>query len=223
MISGMAKTLLWPIERIKEGLERFNKEQGRYPTASEFDSYPYLPRAKTIERRFGGLITLRKQLGLGDEYDLRFGAHSSKRAHFINDRAHKIEQRVYDLLIQRFGKTFVHREYFFTDDHRTRADFFVYDSKNGFCVDVFYPNSLPNLTGCLNIKLTKYQNSGEVLPYPVIFLQMNENIDQAMLDQLARKKKRSLEKGQQLMGWESFRKFCATREPLKITDAASGA
>ena len=215
----MAKGLSWPLERIQEGLKRFHQEHGRYPTATEFDAYEYLPRAKTIERRFGGLIALRKQLNLGDEHDLRSGTHSSKRAHLINERAHKLERKVYDLLVERFGRQFVHREYFFTDDHRTRADFFVYDSKKGFCVDVFYPNSLGNLTGCLNIKLTKYHNSKDLMPYPVIFLQMNESIDQSALDRLVSKKKRGLEKGQYLMSWESFRKFCATREPLKLLGA----
>lgn len=219
----MAKVVSWTLERIQEGLKRFHQEHGRYPTASEFDAYKYLPRAKTIERRFGGLVALRKKLNLAAEHDLRFGAHSSERAHFINERAHKFERKVYDLLVERFGKQFVHREYFFTDDHRTRADFFVYDSKKGFCVDVFYPNSLGNLTGCLNIKLTKYQNSQDLLPYPIIFLQMNENIDQSALDRLAGKKKRSLQKGQHLMSWESFRRFCDTRDPLRLLDGASRA
>jgi len=212
----MLKKVLWPLGRIQEGLERFRKEHGRYPTASEFDSYSYLPRAKTIERRFGGLIALRKQLGLGDEHDLRSGAHSSKRAHLINERAHKLERKVYDLLVERFSRQFVHREYFFTDDHRTRADFFVYDTQNGFCVDVFYPNSRSNLIGCLNLKLNKYRYPEELLPYPVIFLQMNDSIDQDVLDDVVTKKKRQLAKGQSLMAWETFRKFCSSRNALKV-------
>ncbi len=212
----MAKTPSWTLERIQEGLKRFYNEYTRYPTATEFDAYEYLPRTKTIERRFGGLVALRKQLNLGNEHDLRFGAHSSRRARLINERAHKLEHKVYELLAERFDRQFVHREYFFTDDHRTRADFFVYDSKKGFCVDVFYPNSIGNLTGCLNIKLTKYQNSKEVLPYPVIFLQMNEQIKQSALDLLVSKKKRGLQKGQWLMDWTSFKEFCAKKTPLEV-------
>ncbi|MBI2610431.1 hypothetical protein HYW60_00630 [Candidatus Kaiserbacteria bacterium] len=213
----MAKAPLWSIERIKAGLKRFHQERGRYPTATEFDEYQYLPRAKTIERRFGGLIALRKQLELGDEHDFRAGSYSSQRAHTINKRAHEQERIVYDFLIKRFGKEFVHREYFFTDDHRTRADFFVYDHTHGFCVDVFYPASLRNLTGCLNIKLKKYAGSSALLRYPVIFLQMNENIEQYILDTLINKKKRELGSNQALMSWDTFQRYCRTRKPLRIS------
>ena len=212
----MAKKVLWSLERIKEGLGRFYKEYERYPTASEFDAYQYLPRTKTIERRFGGLVSLRKQLKLGNTADLRLGMHSSKRAHMINSRAHAMERVVYDFLTQRFGKEFVHREYFFTDDHRTRADFFVYDAEKGFCVDVFYPNSTHNLTGCLNIKLNKYKGSTELLPYPMVFLQMNKDLNQHTLDDLVKRKKRVLPHGQYLMCWMTFKSFCGARKPLSV-------
>src|SRR3989344_6851836 len=118
----------WSVEELEVGLRHFYDAHGRYPTSSEVDVYDYLPSARSIERRFGGLVALRKKLGLGAEHDFRAGAHSSARAHLINARAHTVEQAVYTFLIQRFGKEFVHREYFFTDDHRTRADFFVYDA-----------------------------------------------------------------------------------------------
>lgn len=212
----MAKGLTWPIERIRDGINRFYKENRRYPTATEFDECPYLPRAKTAERRFGGLVALRKQLNIGAEHDLRTGAHSSKRAHTINDRAHALEKRVYELLCKQFGKEFVHREYFYTDDHRTRSDFFVYDGEAGFCVDVFYANSLKNTGGCLNLKLAKYSQTEESLPYPIIFLQMNENIDQAALDELVSKKKRGLERKQSLMSWRTFETFYKSRRPLRV-------
>jgi len=212
----MAKSLVWPLQRIQEGLKRFHREHGRYPTATEFDTYEYLPRAKTVERRFGGLVALRKQLKLGTESDFRTGSHSSKRAHAINKRAHEQERVVYDFLVKRFGKEFVHREYFFTDDHRTRADFFVYDRAKGFCVDVFYPASLHNLTGCLNIKLTKYAGPKGLLPYPTIFLQMNEAMDQQTLNDFITRKKRGLAKDQYLMAWKGFVEFCAERKPLRV-------
>ena len=211
-----AKKILWGLERIQEGLKRFHEENGRYPTATEFDEYAYLPRAKTIERRFGGLIELRKQLKLGKENDLRSGEHSSKRAHTINQRAHATEKDVYDFLTKRFGRELVHREYFFTDDHRTRADFFVYDAGKGFCVDVFYPSSRRNLTGCLNIKLTKYADTTGMLLYPIIFLQMNPSIGQEDLDELVEKKKRGLVRGQHLMCWNTFQTFCAGRDALRV-------
>lgn len=206
----------WSLSELEAGLKHFFEEHGHYPTATEVDSYKYLPSARTIERSFGGLVVVRQKLGLGDNHDFRTGEHSSNRARSINKRAYATERVVYDYLVERFGKQFVHREYFFTDDHRTRADFFVYDSGNGFCVDVFYPASPRNLSGCLNIKLTKYGGLGVFLEYPVIFLQMNESISQTRLDALLKAKKRPLAAGQYLMEWNTFKEFCSSRNPLKV-------
>ncbi|MEK7069091.1 MAG: hypothetical protein AAB947_01770 [Patescibacteria group bacterium] len=205
----------WSIENLATGLAHFYKEHERYPTATEVDSYVYLPSARSIERRFGGLVALRAQLKLGTEHDFRSGTHSSKRAHTINKRAYVIEKKVYEFLCKRFGKEFVHREYLFTDDHRTRADFFIYDKRGGFCVDVFYPSDRRNLTGCLNSKQTKYAT--EIMrQYPVIFLQMNEDITDKVLEQLIENKDKKLPKGQHLMGWKIFESFCGSRTPLAI-------
>lgn len=205
----------WTMEELTAGLEHFYNEQGRYPTAPEIDAYPYLPSARSIERRFGGVIELRKHLKLKTQSDFRSGKHSTERALKINHRAHHTEAKVYDFLRNLFGKEFVHREYFFTDDRRTRADFFVYDTNHGFCIDVFYPSDRRNLTGCLNNKLHKYSNE-YMRQYPVIFLQMNENISQEMLDHIIQNKKKGMPKDNYLMSWEIFQGFCRQRNPLKI-------
>lgn len=205
----------WKIEELRAGLENFYTENNRYPTAPEVDAYTYLPSARSIERSFGGLVELRKALGLETQSDLRHGAHSSARAHKINARAHHIEREVSVYLEGLFGRQFVHREYFFFDDKRTRADFFVYDKSNGFCVDVFYPSDRRNLIGCLNSKLAKYQGP-QMNQYPVIFLQMNKELNQKLLDDIIRNKKKKLLVGHMLLSWDSFVKFCTTRKPLKI-------
>jgi hypothetical protein len=126
----------WKLEELRAGLENFYIKNRRYPTATEVDTHPYLPSARSIERSFGGLVELRKVLGLDTQSDLREGAHSSARAYEINARAHRVEQEVYTFLEKRFGKQFVHREYFFLDDKRTRADFFGTIRQVAF-VDVF--------------------------------------------------------------------------------------
>jgi hypothetical protein len=205
----------WQLEELRAGLEDFYTKNNRYPTAPEVDTHPYLPSARSIERSFGGLIELRKTLGLDTQTDLREGAHSSLRAHKINARAHHVEREVYEFLIARFGKQFVHREYFFLDDKRTRADFFVYDKTSGFCVDVFYPSDRRNITGCINSKLAKYQGP-QMNQYPVIFLQMNKEIGQPILDALIKNKKKKLLSGHYLFSWESFKEFCNTRESLNL-------
>ncbi|MBI5401023.1 MAG: hypothetical protein HZB12_02835 [Candidatus Yonathbacteria bacterium] len=205
----------WKIEELRAGLEDFYRKNSRYPTAPEVDAHPYLPSARSIERSFGGLVELRRTLGLETQIDFREGAHSSARAHKINAQAHDVEQEVYTFLINRFGKQFVHREYFFLDDKRTRADFFVYDMTSGFCADVFYPSDRRNLIGCLNSKLAKYQRP-QMNQYPVIFLQMNKDLDQELLDSLIRNKKNRLLPGHYLYSWDSFKEFCKSRNPLKI-------
>lgn len=205
----------WKIEELKAGLENFYTKNGRYPTAPEVDAHPYLPSARTIERRFGGLVDLRKVLNLDTQTDFREGLHSSERAHKINTRAHQNEQEVYEFLKEKFGRKFVHREYFFLDDKRTRADFFVYDKMGEFCVDVFYPSDRRNLIGCLNSKLAKYHGP-QMTQYPVIFLQMNGELDQSDLDSLVENKEKKLLVGHLLLSWNSFKEFCNKRAPLDI-------
>ena len=212
------KKEIWNSDSVKEGLFKFFKQYGHYPTATEVDDCDYLPATRTIERRFGGLVAFRKDLHIGSQTDFRFGEHSSKRAFTINTRAHKVEKEVYEYLVKRFSTQFVHREYFFTDDKRTRTDFFVFDADKGFCVDIFFASSLRNVSGCLNSKLSKYQ-SEYMRHYPVIFLQMNVEITQERLDLLVHHKKRRIPNGQTLMSWETFKRFCESKKPLRLSKA----
>jgi len=205
----------WNLKELESGLEEFLKTNNHYPTGPEVDRYEYLPSARSIERRFGGIVALRKQLGLKCQDDYRTGAHSVARAKKINNRAHKVENEVYEFLCKRFGRELVHREYFFTDDARTRADFFVYDRDGSFCVDVFYPSDRRNLTGCLNSKLHKYA-SEHMRKYPIIFLQMNFELSQLIIDDLVEKKEIKPQKDQHVMGWEPFKTFCMSRTPRKL-------
>lgn len=205
----------WSENDVLDGLRAYKKTFGRYPTATEVDSCVTLPSARTLQRTFGGLVALKKKLGgTVDEIDFRTGSHSSNRARAINKRAHENEQEVYMYLCERFGKPFVHREYFFTDDHRTRADFFVYDSQQGFCVDVFYPENRQNLNGCLNIKLNKYSAAYAYMQYPVIFLQMNKKISQEEIATILENKKRKLNEQMKLLTYNEFIAFCKKREPF---------
>lgn len=205
----------WTLDELRAGFEHFYKEHSRYPTAHEIDAYTYLPSARSIERRFGGLVALRTLLKLRSDYDLRTGTHSSTRAKTINARAHKTEQTVYEFLIKNFKKEFVHREFFFTDDKRTRSDFFIYDSHGGFCVDVFYPKDRRNLIGCLNNKLLKYKTN-DMRQYPIVFLQMNPDLNQDILNAVIKNKKNTWPEGQELMSWGTFQKFIHSRKPLAV-------
>lgn len=215
-IQSSGKQIPWTLDELRAGLEHFFTEHNRYPTGPEVDAYPYLPSARSIERRFGGLVALRRTLGLKGQDDFRTGAHSAERARKIGQRAHTTEQKVYEFLSERFGQELVHREYFFTDDARTRADFFVFDNSGNFCVDVFYASDYRNLTGCLNSKLGKY-HSLYMRKYPVIFLQMNDELGEDQLERLLKGKTKHLDNGQYLMGWERFKEFCKGRKARRIS------
>ncbi len=204
----------WKIEELEAGLKHFYEENKRYPTSTEIDAFEYLPSSKSIQRSFGGLVAIREKLNMEGNHDLRTGEHSSRRAYAINTRSNTVEKKVYDFLVNRYGKPFVHREYFFLDDKRTRADFFVYDSKKGFCVDVFYPSDRRNLIGCINNKLKKYSDDS-MRQYPIIYLQMNPDMDQGILDELIERKKNKLPKDQYLMSWDTFVEFCSRRGTFK--------
>lgn len=197
----------WTTEEIKAGFEHFYNKYNRYPTAHEIDAYPHMPSSRSIQRQRGGLVALRKKLGLKGPQDFTKGEYSRERAKMINKRAHQLEKDVYDFLVQKFGKVSVHREYFFTDDRRTRTDFFIYCENGNFSVDVFYPKDKKNLIGCLNSKMRTY-GQGATLQYPVIFLMMNKNITQEDVALYIQRKKNKLQPYQQVMTFTELQRFC---------------
>ena len=205
-----AKRKGWQIDDLKKGFEMFRTMHGHYPASHEIDTFEHLPSSRSIQRRFGGLVNVRKHLDLKTSFDLRTGEHSSNRAKTINARAHKIEKEIYDYLVYAFGVEFVHREHFFTDDRRTQTDFFVYCKQGNFSVDVFFPSDKRNFIGCLNSKMNTYKNA-PVIQYPVIFLQMNENISRKEIEDILKRKKNKLNKYQQVMIWPEFKEFCTTK------------
>jgi hypothetical protein len=204
------KKVTWTLEKIKIGFEAFYKEHNRYPTALEFDTYDELPSSRQIQRRFGGLVEIRKTLKLDGPTDFTKGAYSSERATAINKRANKTEKEVYDYLVDQFGTMGVHREFMFFDDKRTRTDFFVYTKKGNFCIDVFYPKDLHNLVGCINSKMKTYSGD-EMLKYPVIFLMMNPDITEEEIEQFVQNKKNKLNAYQKVMTLAQLKQFCKGR------------
>lgn len=204
----------WTLESLKEGLDRYYKMHGRYPISREVDEFEFLPTSRSIQRKFGGLMEIRKQLGLNIA-DFRSGEYSSKRAHKINKRAHKIEKEVYSYLVGIFGVEFVHREYFFTDDKRTRTDFFIYHKGGNFSVDVFFAEDRHNLIGCLNSKMRTY-GEDKMIQYPVIFLQMNDSILPEQIAEILKRKKKKLPSYQRVVCIDEFKDFCDTKVPLKV-------
>lgn len=207
----MPKKTTWTLEKIRKGFENFYTQHNRYPTATEIDRFENLPSTRQIQRRFGGLPQLRKLLKLDDQYDLTTGEHSSRRAHIINQRAIEVESEVYKYLVRHFGIEYVHREYMFNDDGRSRTDFYVFTAHGNFSVDVFYPNDTRNMNSCINVKLRKYYDP-TMMQYPVIFLQMNQNITEDEIQKSLQRKKKKLQHNQFVMTWDQFQTFCKGKQ-----------
>ncbi len=206
----------WTLEKLSDGFNKFKSENGRYPTSHEIDNYSHLPSSRQIQRRFvGGLPALRKQLKLDGPEDFTKGEYSSQRALMISKRAHGLEKIIYDFLVKKFGLPFVHREYFFVDDKRTRTDFFIYAKNGNFSIDVFYPKDVKNLINCLNSKMRTYSQS-MMLEYPVIFLMMNDAISKEEIQSIIKRKKNKLRTHQQVMTFEELQNFCSQKASLSI-------
>lgn len=207
-IENMKKTI-FTLDKIKAGFDSFYKEYGHYPTATEIDSYAKLPSSRQIQRVFGGLPKLRALLKIDAQIDLTEGLHSSNRAKLIHKKASMIKKEVSTYLIDTFGERFVHPEFFFNDDKRTRTDFYVQHSTGTFAVDIFNPKDLANMNKCLNSKLKTYR--GIETKYLTIFLMMNHDIDEGRIERMMENKKNKLRTNQAVMTFKQFKAFCKAK------------
>jgi hypothetical protein len=150
---------------IKFSMDRFHEECGRYPTAQEFDSCSYLPSSRTIQRKFGGLIKLRQDLGL-EVIDYTKGKPRSIKAKESIEKNKKNESLVYEELLKYFSEPFIHQQK--TYYLNTRSDFYIYNKTNNFHVDVLETSTFHNFVGIINIKNSKYRNTKEKVYYVLI-------------------------------------------------------
>jgi len=139
----MSRPPLWDKQSIQDGFDRFRREHGRLPTAPELDDTPYLPSSRQIQRAFGGLVSLRKELGYLDT-NFGVGAFRSDIARTIGPRGRKAELSLQQELISHFHEVFVHVEKPFSS-YRNRLDFYVYAPDGNFGVDVFDTTTMRDL------------------------------------------------------------------------------
>ena len=196
-------------EQIVAILKEFFNKNGDWPRAQEIPTL-----ARMIQRRFGGLAPFREKHGLG-YLDYTKGPYRSKITKEFNVRGHAKEDEVFKFLVRKYGRVNVHREYFFTDDSRSRADFFIFSEKGNVVVDCFYPKNISSLVGCLNLKISKYKKlNSYVSKCPVIFLQLNETISSESISDLAIVKKAHSIKNTFVMDMIQFKKFLDNRISL---------
>ncbi len=199
----------WTIEKITEGFERFRKNHNRYPSSYEIDQCTYLPSSRHIQRLYKeGIPGIRKLIDKNTtEANLTHGKYSSKRAQLIINRGAKVREELYRYLIERFKKEHVFREHFFVDDRRNRVDFYIECENGNFCVDTIYPENTRTLTGCINGKLKTYRYF-EMLPYKLIFVVMNDSIQEGDIEKMIKNKKRRIPEKQDVMTKGNFLKYC---------------
>lgn len=200
----------WTEQKIKEGFERFFSEHGRYPTAHEIDSYDYLPSSRQIQRKFGGLPFLRQKMG-HPTADFTKGEIRSSKARFIGKRGLDYEQLVKKFLIDKFGEMFVHEQQP-TSDYTSRFDFVVYAKNKQFGIDVFFPESIRNVVGCVNHKEKIYGKTN----FEVIFVQANSTISQENIELLIKRRKNPLPKNIHIFNTDIFFRWANELKPLEI-------
>lgn len=188
----------WSLESLRDGLRYFFDLHGRYPKATEVDNFDFLPSARSIQRSFGGLQSLRKKFG---HEDIHFGKGKfrSEISRLVNPRGRRRELKIEQLLRNKFGEVFVHTEKFFNST-KCRVDFYVYSPGGNFGVDVFDTDTRHNFMTNINSKKRKYGNFTDEL----YFLVMNESFQQRDLDSYVQSMKRPLPLGAYIVNLETF-------------------
>lgn len=206
----MGRYKLWKLEDLKKGIDRFYKENKRYPTVSDLDSIDYLPSSRWIQVKFGGMIKVRKDLGYKDVH-LGVGQYRSKIANQVNRAGLKFEHRIEKFLINKFGEPFVHIQKRI-GDKKNRIDFFVYSTTANFGVDVTsVTGHFRNLQINVNVKIAKYKDLNVDL-----YIVIDGNYDQNKINKWILTKVRSLPSNWKILTFENFIKMVGTFTPLLI-------
>lgn len=189
--------------QLKECFEKFFKENNHYPTIQEIARCDYFPTTRKIQRRYGGVKVFRAKYNLG-QIDFTKGEYRSRIVKDFNVKGHIEENKIFDLLVQRYGREKVHREYLITDDRRHRADFYVFAKKH-FVVECFYPKDFHSFSGCLFMKIKKYTQAEYKVP--VILLQLNDLIPPERIKSFVTNRKNPLPKPMVMMCRPEFIEF----------------
>lgn len=172
----------WTEERVRDGFDRFARENGRLPTATEVDDCQYLPTSRLIQLKFGGLKKLRSALGYEDT-DFGSGSPRSRTATRITRRGAEVERELESYLVGYFGEMYVHSEKRYGPKQH-RVDFVVFSPDGNLGIDVFYPTTLTSMMMEVRIKADKYVNFPKGLH--LFFVVANDGFSQEQIDSCCR-------------------------------------
>ena len=189
-------------------MKEFHLEHGRWPEYKDFHSGNGLPRTRTLERSYGGLVSLRKQLGI--HADMRTGEARSLSVMNFNERGRIAEDGVYQMLLGHFQEPFIHSQYPISNKTKHRADWCIfYGSGKKVIIDAFWPVDMRSFVGCLNSKIRKHKHYDEK-SVPVIFLHMNKEMNDHDVNDFVDRKKIKLASNQSVMSICEFEEFIKT-------------
>jgi hypothetical protein len=176
----------WNIENIRDGLEYFSELNGHYPNCSEFNHFDYLPSTKTAERKFGGMVQLRKTLSLSGPMHFGSGESRSQTAIQGDARAKQYEKDFFDFLTSKIPEVRVH-EHKIIRPSGLCCDFFIYTEDTwGIVLDLFYAKDIRSAMINVNLKLKKYC----AVQFPVFLIIVgNNHITQSEIESLCNKRK----------------------------------
>lgn len=197
---------IWTIEKIKEGFDKFYNLYGHYPTDYEINDFQYLPTPRQIQRKYGGLVSLRKILGLPISH-YGTGKERSGIATESNKRGKQCEIEIYEILKKNFGEKFVHIEKPINIyDTKNRYDFYVYAKPENFAIDVLSTEGdIRSLIKIMNIKENKYRtlDAGNVELY---FIYFGEKIIKERINKWLQRKKAKLPFNWKIIDVDEFKK-----------------
>ncbi len=146
---------LWTIDEVRAGFLYYHQLFSRYPTAHEIDAFEYLPSSRSLQRSFGGLVDIRRKLNLPIENYTK-GESRSVKAKEADERARIYEEEFFLFLTNHFQEIAIHEQKVIRPGN-VRSDYFIYlKSNTGVIIDVFYANSLRNMSNIISIKLKTY-------------------------------------------------------------------
>ncbi len=204
----MGRYKKWTLNDLKEGIDRFYKEKGRFPTVSDLDNIDYLPSSRWIQYKFGGMIQVRRDLGYDDSH-LGVGKYRTKIALQVNKDSLDVEYSIERILVDKFGEPFVHVQKRVGND-RNRVDFYVYTASGDFGVDVTnVTGHFRNVQTNTNVKIAKYKNLDIKL-----YIVVNADYSQDKIDKWLIRKVKPLPENWKILTKASFLDEISNFHPL---------
>ena len=157
------RATIWTIDSIEQGIMRYQQETGHYPNATDFDECPYLPSARQIQRKFGGMEKLGERLGIAE---INYTKGNLRRAIYDNfsERSLDAEDKLEMALIAYFGEPYVHTQKRYYRLMKNRWDFFVYCQDGHFGIDIFSTARQAYIMNNIRHKLPKYADVPSSMP-----------------------------------------------------------